>query len=533
MKEKCKKAASFFAILIFIFSLACCGGSGGSVPSSAPPAPSPPPLSSPPPATPPSPVAMPISTPPPAPDPSRPPFRKLPDSRAPSVASLFPGNGATGVDPRSPIDVTFDKPMNPSTLTPSTMVLTGPDQTRISGPIAYDPASQKAQFIPDRPLSPATTYQGNLTREIKDLLGNFLTLSYPWRFTTLGSDAATNALCPERARLPYIAFTTPTSATLAWECTPEGLIEWGPAPDNTFRFEDQVGWRKHFVTLPGLLPDTQYVYRVSVQGKPLGQGTFQTAKGPGDNRFNFITFGDSGVASADQLALASLMGRLDFSMAIITGDVVYDEGYDSEADPRYFVPYRNLIDHLPFFPVVGDHDLVENSNGATFMSTFFHPTGKLYYDFQWGDTHFFALDSTQTWFHSFDPNQLSWFEQAIAQSTARWKIVYFHHPPYNSGLFGNLSNMKDFLPLFEKYHVDVVFTGHAHDYERTVPINGVTYVVTGGGGAFLTQPPTGGPFTAQAASAHHLVLGMMTADALTLQALDVSGAPFDSVVIHK
>ena len=127
------------------------------------------------------------------------------------------------------------------------------------------------------------------------------------------------------------------------------------------------------MTFPGLLPDTSYLYRVTVNGKLLGQGTFQTAKGPEDNRFSFVAFADSGVRSPDQLALASLMGKLDFSLAIIPGDVVYEEGYDPEFDPRYFLPYQNLINHVPFFPVVGDHDLVANGNGASFTANFFHP----------------------------------------------------------------------------------------------------------------------------------------------------------------
>lgn len=93
--------------------------------------------------------------------------------------------------------------------------------------------------------------------------------------------------------------------------------------------------------------------------------------------------------------------------------------------------------------------------------------------------------------------------------------------------------MKDFIPLFKKYHVDVVFTGHAHDYERTVPINGVTYFVTGGGGALLTEAPGVSAFTAHSQAIHHFILGTMTSDSLSLQAIDPGGNIFDSVVIHK
>lgn len=465
--------------------------------------------------------------------PTLPPFRPLPESRVPSVAAVSPGNGATGVDLQTQIRVTFDKPIDLTTLTTATLIVAGPDQIGVPGSISYDPSSQTALFTPSRPLSPGTVYQGTLTRGIKDVFKNYFTIGYDWRFTTLDNEKDPPApICPERTRPPYLAFVTPTSATVAWECTPEGTIEWGAAPNVAYRFDDLVGWRKHFVTLPGLLPNTRYVYRVSVGGRVLGEGSFQTAKGAGDNQFNFVAFADSGVKSSDQLALAALVKKLDPSFVIVPGDVVYEDGYDPEYDPRYFFPYQDLIRQIPFFPVAGDHDVVAD-DGATFLANFFHPTGKLYYEFHWGETDFFALDSTLTRYHKYDPGQLAWFQEAISQSAARWKIVYFHHPPYSSGLFGNLPNMKDFVPLFEKYHVDVVFTGHAHDYERTVPINGVTYFVTGGGGAYLTQSPGISPFTAHSQSVHHLISASMTSDALTLQALDENGVSFDSVVIQK
>jgi 3',5'-cyclic AMP phosphodiesterase CpdA len=260
----------------------------------------------------------------------------------------------------------------------------------------------------------------------------------------------------------------------------------------------------------------------------LGTGTFQTAKGAGANDFSFLIFGDSGQGTSAQKAMASVMKQLNFSFAIHTGDVVYEGGYDSEFDSGYFTPYKSLIDHLPFFPVVGNHDLVADQ-GATFKENFFHPEGDLYYDFHWGDTHFIALNST----YSDRSAQRTWLEKTLVASTGRWKIVYFHHPPYNSGMFGNNPNIqRDFVPILEKYHVDVVFTGHAHSYERTFPINQITYFVTGGGGGGLT-PVSQSDFTAYSGSRYHLLLAEMTPQTLTIKAIDRNGAVFDSVAISK
>jgi len=314
-----------------------------------------------------------------------------------------------------------------------------------------------------------------------------------------------------------------------------GIRSYATAPSMTLfdRFEakGELG-NKHFTTLSNLLPNTLYSYRVIANGSLLGQGTFQTSRAPGDNQFKFIVFGDSGTGSSAQSALAALMERLDFSFGLITGDVIYEGGYEREFDPHYFIPYKNLIRRLPIFPVVGNHDLLAD-NGVTFQSHFFHPEGNLYYDFYWGNTHFIALDSTYTSFHSPDPKQLAWLEETLAASTAPWKIVYFHHPPFNSGIYGNDAHaLQDFVPIFEKYRVNVVFNGHAHSYERIHPINGITYVVTGGGGAGLTAVGSN-TVTAHSQSSHHFILGEMSENTLILKAIDRTGAVFDSVTINK
>lgn len=349
------------------------------------------------------------------------------------------------------------------------------------------------------------------------------------------SPASPQAACPGRTRLPDIAFDTPASATIAWECAPNGTVEWGISTLDHRLEDDLAAGNKHFVTLPSLRPDTRYLYRVTVNGGLLGQGAFQTAKPAGDNRFSFIAFGDSGAGSPAQSALASLMEKLDFSFAIIAGDVIYERGEEREFDPHYFIPYQNLINHLPFFPVAGNHD-VWSDQGATFLSNFYHPGGKLHYDFHWGDTHFINFDST----NAEKPQQMAWLERTLASSGALWKIVYFHHPVYSSGEYGGYRTLQDrFVPLFEKHQVDLVITGHDHDYERTCPISGkqcaaggITYLVTGAGGAG-TAPVGRSDFTAFSRAVHHLVRAEMAGGTLTLDAIDSGGAVFDSVVLRK
>jgi 3',5'-cyclic AMP phosphodiesterase CpdA len=74
-----------------------------------------------------------------------------------------------------------------------------------------------------------------------------------------------------------------------------------------------------------------------------------------------------------------------------------------------------------------------------------------------------------------DPQQLSWLEQRLRDSNAAWKIGYFHHPLFNGGKHhGPDVDLRSLVaPLFEKYGVNVVFSGHEHVYERLKPVHGI------------------------------------------------------------
>jgi len=92
---------------------------------------------------------------------------------------------------------------------------------------------------------------------------------------------------------------------------------------------------------------------------------------------------------------------------------------------------------------------------------------------------FFALDST-----NFTQQQLSWLDGALGSSKAQWKIAYFHHPIYSSGItHGSDTKLRALLePLFVKHGVMAALSGHDHTYERTKPQRGVQYFISGAGG---------------------------------------------------
>jgi hypothetical protein len=91
---------------------------------------------------------------------------------------------------------------------------------------------------------------------------------------------------------------------------------------------------------------------------------------------------------------------------------------------------------------------------------------------------------------------------------------------------GDVKVRYDLEPLFARHKVDLVFAGHDHVYERTVPVKGVTYVVSGGGGRRL-YPAGGGRPTACSRSAHHAVLVRVDGECLSFGATEPDGTVFD------
>ena len=109
------------------------------------------------------------------------------------------------------------------------------------------------------------------------------------------------------------------------------------------------------------------------------------------------------------------------------------------------------------------------------------PGNERYYDFVLGPVHFFALDSDENEPDGFRSNsvQAAWLKPAMAASTSRWNIVYFHHAPYTSGVMHGSSTWMRWP--FKDWGADAVLAGHEHLYERLL-VDGLPYFVNGVGG---------------------------------------------------
>ena len=199
-----------------------------------------------------------------------------------------------------------------------------------------------------------------------------------------------------------------------------------------------------------------------------------------NDSLRFAVLGDFGTGSRQQYELATQMKRVHevfpYEFVTLVGDNLYGSERPQDFKKKFEVPYQPLLEAgVKFYASLGNHDAREQRYYKQF-----NMDGKLYYSFKAKqNVRFFALESTYM-----DPEQVAWLEKELKDSTEEWKIPYFHHPPYSSGdRHGSDQRLREVLePLFLKYNVSVVFTGHDHFYERTKPQKGIVYFVCGSGG---------------------------------------------------
>jgi hypothetical protein len=171
------------------------------------------------------------------------------------------------------------------------------------------------------------------------------------------------------------------------------------------------------------------------------------------------------------------------------------------------------------------------------------PGGERYYSFRRGNAEFLAIDSERTSFAPGSP-QYRWIAHRLARSHACWKIPYFHHPvhpEYVHPLADDLTRQAQLerwlVPLFERYGVKLVLTGHEHNYLRTRPLigghpdrRGIVYIISGGGGAELDPlPAQPGPLTAARGRFFEHLLISLDGRRADVRAIDGAGRVRDRV----
>ena len=347
------------------------------------------------------------------------------------------------------------------------------------------------------------------------------------------------------ARTPYLQQVTDGSADLSWVSPTEGTLSVaitaadGSAVETPLATRDATalvasGSTQWLAPLRPLAPATIYCYDVQSGGSTSDRLGFRTAPAAGSGAaVRFIAFGDSGGGGSDQMALRDQMATVPFDFMIHTGDIAYESGARGQLEEFFFQPYADYLKYFPVFPASGNHEY-GTEDAAPFREAFVlpengGPEGKeRWYSYNWGDVHFVVLDTERS-----GPTQAAWLDADLTANTLPWTIVYGHKPPFSSGEHGNDGGFQaNFVPILEKHHVPLVLNGHDHDYERTKPINGVTYVVTGGGGIGVRSVGTSS-FTAFSDAVIHFTYVTVTGNELALHAIDGLGNEFDSLVLRR
>lgn len=199
----------------------------------------------------------------------------------------------------------------------------------------------------------------------------------------------------------------------------------------------------------------------------------------------FAVVGDFGTGGSDEFAIAA--GMLDahhrsaLDLVVAVGDNIYPNGSGRYFKKHFEEPFAGLLkERVKFYAVLGNHDVEEGRNDQL-NYPLFNMGGSNYYSISRnnGLVDFFMLDST-----NLDALQLGWLEKSLRESRAIWKFAVLHHPVYSSGKkHGSDLKLRERLePLFTRYRVQAVFSGHDHVYERTKPQQGIQYFITGAGG---------------------------------------------------
>jgi len=266
-----------------------------------------------------------------------------------------------------------------------------------------------------------------------------------------------------------------------------------------------------------------------------GTGTAQTGAASGvPNRkdsLKFAAIGDMGTGDKPQYEIGAQLnawhGKFPFDTVIMLGDNLYGSQRPRDFVDKFENPYKPLLDAgVKFYAALGNHDNQTNR--------FYKPwnmNGERYYAFSKKNVKFFVLDSDYM-----DPKQLQWIETELKNARDDWKIVYFHHPLYSSGgRHGSEVDLRVTLePLFVKYGVNVVYSGHDHIYERVKPQKGIYYFVAGSSGQLRGGDLKKSAITETGYDQDQVfMLNEIDKDELFFQAITRSGKTIDAGIITR
>lgn len=310
-------------------------------------------------------------------------------------------------------------------------------------------------------------------------------------------------------RGPFVQRVGRNAATIVWQTdkpAPSRVI-YGPSSAVHLAFEDATLSLRHEVQLTDLPPASPVWYQVQSATLPSPKGRFVTEPDLAET-FRVVVFGDTRSNHDDHRSVVqSILPEMP-QLVFHSGDLVGDGTVTSLWD-KFFEIEAPMIRDAPLYPVLGNHENEAQEFFDTFVLPDDSPAPEHYYSVRWSTLLALNLDLYGSSYGA-SSEQYAWLDKTLADSKLDpgilHRIVLLHAGPYDSGSHGSNTTVRSTLvPLFKKHGVTMVFSGHDHDYERST-VDGIKYVVSGGGGAPL-YPVTGASWTeASAMELHHVLL---------------------------
>ena len=349
----------------------------------------------------------------------------------------------------------------------------------------------------------------------------------------------------ELTRGPYLQLVTATSATVAWRTDAAAAcsLAIGPSGGESRIIAGESG-TKCAIAANDLTPGTAYDYLPRADGVPLGTASaFRTDSPAG--AFVFAVIGDHGNnITTSQPEVRDRLLEIDPDFILSTGDMIYPAGAAEDFDPKFFVPYAQLLRSIVFWPCLGNHD-VETDNGDPWRDAFYTPANNPsavedYYSFEWGNAHVLVIDSTQS--TSPGSKQYAFIDQVSRRQ---------HRPLENRRLPSHdLLERRSRRQCADRRQPGPALrppkSGHrvhgprprlraypaAYGDEVVDPGEGTVYITTGGGGANV-HPVDSSSFTAYSEEAFHVMRVIVNGDTLEADMVRADGVVRDRVLLAK
>jgi len=331
---------------------------------------------------------------------------------------------------------------------------------------------------------------------------------------------------------PYLQKPTPDGISILWETDKPvvGKVVFGlQAEFLSDTLMENSAATFHHIRVTGLAPNTVYHYRCFWGEDGTDIYSFKTAPDNDTTPFRICVVGDSRSNPKIFHSICQQIEKYKPDIIIHSGDLVAAGDHIDQWKPQFFHPAENLINHIPIYTALGNH---ERRAGYYYQHFTIHQ-GMPYWSADYGSVHIIGLNSVED--GSPNSEQYKWLQEDLKKSKDRpWRIAVFHHPLFHAHPKRPIYDIRYYWsPLFIENDVQLVVTGHDHYYLRTFPIGkrgeknrAFIQVVSAGGGAPLYEFEKN-EFIDVVQSRYHFMILDVTKDKITAKAISMDDKVFD------